>query len=373
MRIFYTFCLLTLHGILLHGQSSAVYASFGALSEQDYELMKQKSDAAVIHEKTKSWSKAWYYRGLAYQGLAYSGKPAWKTKYPSAGIEAAKSLITSNDLEQKRPDQVDLDSQSKLLGNQLLTEGVGYFNNKDYQTALQYFESSIQLAESFNRVDSLAVFNAALSADNAQDISKAIEYYMKSEKIGYKSETSLVAAAMLYKLNDQALKSVELYEYGIEKYPNNPALITGLVNHYLKEGKKTEAKDLLDKLINESNDNAVYYFTRATLEEAIGEYENTIQDYEKAIQLDPNYFDAYYNYGVYYYNQGVSLNNLASNSTDQQVYLQKKKEAKLMYLRAEPLLEKSFELKPNNQNAKASLLQLYLRLDRTDKYNQLKG
>ena len=373
MRIFYTFCLLTLHGILLHGQSSAVYASFGALSEQDYELMKQKSDAAVIHEKTKSWSKAWYYRGLAYQGLAYSGKPAWKTKYPSAGIEAAKSLITSNDLEQKRPDQVDLDSQSKLLGNQLLTEGVGYFNNKDYQTALQYFESSIQLAESFNRVDSLAVFNAALSADNAQDISKAIEYYMKSEKIGYKSETSLVAAAMLYKLNDQPLKSVELYEYGIEKYPNNPALITGLVNHYLKEGKKTEAKDLLDKLINESYDNAVYYFTRAALGEAIGEQESTIQDYEKAIQLDPNYFDAYYNYGVYYYNQGVSLNNLASNSTDQQVYLQKKKEAKLMYLRAEPLLEKSFELKPNNQNAKASLLQLYLRLDRTDKYNQLKG
>lgn len=107
--------------------------------------------------------------------------------------------------------------------------------------------------------------------------------------------------------------------------------------------------------------------------EAIGEQESTIQDYEKAIQLDPNYFDAYYNYGVYYYNQGVSLNNLASNSTDQQVYLQKKKEAKLMYLRAEPLLEKSFELKPNNQNAKASLLQLYLRLDRTDKYNQLKG
>lgn len=369
-----SFCLLMVGTAL--AQPAARLSAFNQMREGNYESAINYIEPATKHEKTANSAKTWYYRGMIYQQLYQSRSAAdeeLKKKHPKCLETGVESYLKAKGMDTKRIPVNELDKNLRIGGQQLVNEGIAYYNDKDYPSAMVAFELASKAADVLGFTDTLAMYNAALAAEKSSEPEKAMNYYQRCIDVNYGGAKVYYFLANLHLDQGNTAKFTEVIDAGRVKYPDDQSLITAQINIYLKADDSAKALEALNAAIANDPSNASLYFARGTINEKEGKVDAAITDYNKAVEIKPDYFDAWYNMGALYFNNGVDKINAANElpTSEQKKYDQLRNEAMEDFKTALPYLEKAEKINPEDENTLVSLKELYLRTNNTDGFNRV--
>ena len=160
-----------------------------------------------------------------------------------------------------------------------------------------------------SKLDTNAVYNAAFTAANAGDFARAKEYYNKCLDLGYTSEGSVYASMSNCALAEKDTTAAKQWlADGLQKYPDNPSILTNLINLYIqmKEDPK-KIVELLDEAKAQMPDNPSLYYVEGNILTGIKDFDGALKAYRKASEINPDYEWGYYGEGSMWLQKQAAL------------------------------------------------------------------
>jgi Tfp pilus assembly protein PilF len=370
--------------IATYAQPSNVVSAWRYMKSNPPELDKAKEmiEPAILHEKTKTWSKTWYYRGLIYQAIGTDKK--MKATEPNALRIAYDSYKESLRIEPKSDYADDISMQTKVLMLLFFNTALEQFNAKDFDGALKNFANVLDIDPN----DTVAVLNAAISATRANNSVLTKEYYSKLIKMKYNDPKVYNSFANIYLQDKDTENYYNVVKQGRALFPSDKDLQTKELFYLISTNKTSQAIDGLNVALQKDPKNPTMLFALASIYDKMS-YENgkkgdTVEfnknfakaeeNYKKAIESKSDYFEANFNLGAMYFNLAAEMINKANDIDASKVkeYNLAKEKYDIKLKQAQPYLEKALEIQPKDDATLSSLRQLYAHLNMTDKSNEMK-
>ncbi|UTW61849.1 hypothetical protein KFE98_17820 [bacterium SCSIO 12741] len=330
---------------------------------------QKKLDQAIEHEDTKNQLATWYYRALVYQKMMEdqdSNKLVW-------GKEAIRSAIQARELT---------DSSTQLSAEQLLKDldsvtfeiGVQLYSSQDFAKALSFHLLAEQAQRAIDGLDSAVLYNIATMAQMANDSLTASRYFQLCMEGHYRGADPYVGWSSWLVEQGHTKEAKRIVDLGRESFPENLSLITQLVNIYLKEQKWEEAIEAINVTMERDPDNALLYFARGSLYDALGKADLAEQDYLIAVEIDSNYFDAYFNLAALHFNRGAEIisGSIEVPVDDNKTYQEMTKRGRDEMELSLPYLEKAHALRPKDRATLVSMRHAYQRTQNWEKVAEVK-
>lgn len=337
--------------------------------KEAYEAIKVAVDPAnPKSESSINWPKTWETRGEIYQEIYRSKDASVKALSNDPLTDALNAYKKAIQLDSGNKFGKSIKIKLTLLINDIQNQASDAYNKEDYKKAMESFEQNLEInnlplikADNPNAIDTVIVFNTGLCAYNAKEYKKAADYFAEAVKYGYGGARSIGLMAQAYQTAGDTAKALESLKAGFLKYPEDNAILTGMIQIYLDMNKSDEAMKYLELAIKQDPKNATLYFAQGATYEKFQNEEKAIECYLKSIEVDPNYFNGYYNLGAVYYNKGIKQREVASKvpANDNAKYMEEMKKADVWFEKSIPYMEKCAELQPKDKNTLESLKNLY--------------
>ena len=367
--------LLTLSTLLVvnaSAQNSNVVSAFMALEDKKYDEAVTYIEPAITNEGTMVKEKTWRYRGMIYSRIVFGDDAALKAKYPDAMDKAVASYKKAMELDTKGAEKESNTRSLEALQGTALNEGNAAFEAKDYDKAIANYAMSENIAKSFGRVDSNAVFNSALAYESKGDLAGALGRYQECINMGYdKAEIYRYTASLQNRTNDLngALATIEA---GLKRHAGNKDLMLDYIAYLQGANRVAEAKPMVITALEKDPGNAVLHSLLASIYEGEGKFDEAVAGYKKSIELDPSFFDGQYNIGVLYNNRAAAEYEKCNAITDDKKYAECKKVADAIFLQAIPYFEAAHQLKADDKSTMVQLKTLYAKAGNTAKFEEMK-
>ena len=236
--------------------------------------------------------------------------------------------------------------------------------------------------------DTLAMINAALSAEKIKNYDEAFNYYKMCANhnygVGAEMYQSMIRVLNSEEDKDEA-KILSVIEEGKTRFPKDYVLNIEEFNYWYSKGNNEKAQLALENAIESDPTNKILHFNiGVTYDNISNKYHDenkhgvafqfmnkAISGYENAIKLDTTYVDAYYNLGALYYNQSITYKSVAGDYSGDK-YETEMKKADEMLKKAIPLLERVLAFSPNDKSTLKVLKSLYFNLDDMENYTRIK-
>ncbi len=201
----------------------------------------------------------------------------------------------------------------------------------------------------------------------------SVYYYLFHCYYGQSRNAEGEAKAELLQKAKQALLT------GIEKYPTNEEIITGLQGLYVSEpsvGDPAELIDMIKAAIERDPASVDMWVSLAMINYQMKNYDEAAAAGLKAVELAPDTFDNNYRLGIFYAAKGDQMGEKlnATSYTNQSAYDADAAAVNDAYRAALPWLEKAHAIQPENRSVVETLKQIYFRLrdeqGMMDKYNE---
>ena len=350
----------------------------------------KKHDAGGNITKSKDIAKLYYYTGqiyMSYSALAMTDEAVKKElESDEAGFKDKVFGSFKKSLEANSYYEEEITAMAEMGRAQSINSGVEMFGEEKYKEAFGMFQGAVELYDVLGKVDTLAMFNAGLAADNSGDYENAIKYYHMAAKNNYTNSASpyqnLFRAIDKKNNNEPSDETLVYLEEAKAKYPSDIALSIEEFNYYNLKGDAAKAQSALETAIAKDPKNPIYQYSFGTTfdkmamdlseekkyDEAETFFAKAKEAYQAAIDLDPNFVDAYFNMGALYNNQSYNISEKISEIQDMKLYDAEKKKADGLLNEAVPFLEKANELAPTDANTLKLLKTIYFTLELEDKY-----
>jgi len=354
---------------VMFGQTNKRTSAYNYWRYGKLDQAKQAIDEAAQNEKTIMDAKTWYYRGNIYYDIAISKDPNYIKLDPDPFGVAFKSYQRAKELDTKGEFKDDIQKFTIAVGEGYYNVGVINYNDKKFKEAAQNFEESYKVSQTVGRIDTTALYNAAVSASMANETKMAKQYYQQLLEMGMQKPDVYTSLSDLYKIEGDTAMALQAVAKGRELYPEDFNLLIAETNIYLATSEKEKAMKDLEMALKFDKTNPSIFFAVGTIYDQMGDIPAATSAYENAIALKPDYFEANYNMGALYVNQAANLLDSANALPLDAVkeYDALKTKADDMLQKAVPYLEKSHELMPDDVNTMVSLKEIYTRLGMTDK------
>lgn len=347
-----------------------VTTAYNEMRSEDFAEARTYIDKAIEDERTKVEEKTWRYRGMIYSGLATSEDPGMDRV--DAIRESIRSFEKAMELDKKNRWQKENRQGLAVAQSTAMNMGIEAYNEEDYDLAKEFFMEGEKGAEGLGVIDTLAIYNAGLAAEQAEDHETALAQYRKAIDLGYLGPKMYVYAANVYQKMEDQDGYLQIVQEGRSAYPDDADLIVYELNYYLRNEKFAEAKENLELSLEHEPDNKQLHYAMGVVNDNLGNYDEAVASYEKAIEIDPEYFDALYNLGIAYFNKAVEMNKEANEIQDNDEYAAAKEKIMEVFRQAIPYLEEARSLNPQDRNTVAALAQTYASIGETDKYEEMK-
>lgn len=183
--------------------------------------------------------------------------------------------------------------------NDLLEEGKTYYNNEEYDKAIEIFKKAVEL----NPDDDDSWRWLGNSYNRNGQVEEAIKYYLKAAKLNPDDSRNWFNLGISYSNNEQYKEAINSFLKVVELNPDDSYSWYGLGNSYIKNEQVEDAiKSLLKATELNSND------YQSWLDLAISyihneQYEEAIKYLLKAKELNPDGFNNWHELGeAYLYN-----------------------------------------------------------------------
>lgn len=301
-------------------------------------------------------------------------------------------------------DAKDAQALKEAMVKKFLEKGNEQYEAKKYGMAALNFEKIYRVFPQ----DTVFLYNAAISADIAQETDKAIGYYNELKNVGYTGiETEYYAfnteTNQEEKLNSQSERDLYLrsgkYIKPTDKNTESkrPEIVKRIAQLYVAQGKDDMAIKAIKEARAQNPKDVNLIITEANLYYKLEDVARYKQLTEEAIQLDPNNADLFYNLGVIsadaddvenaekYYKKTLEINpnyinakmnlaalilsgeqaiidqmnSLGSSAADNKKYDELKEKRLGLYRKSIPYLEGVLSQEPDNDAAIKTLLSMY--------------
>jgi len=365
--------LILMIAVIALGQTNKRTSAYNYHRYGKLDLAKEAIDECVQNEKTIMDAKSWFYRGNIYYDIAMSTDTNFKKLDPDPLKVAYESYMKAKELDTKGEFTEDINKFTLAVAEGYYNLGVISYNEQDFKGSALNFEKAFNINQSFGRVDTTALYNAAVAANIGQEYQLAKQYYQQVIVLGYQKPDIYSSLAEIYKFEGDTAMAVKTVEKGREMFPNDFNLLVSEINIYLATNEKEKAKEDLLIALEMDKTNPSIFFAVGTIYDQLGELDKAVDAYLKAIELNPGYFEANYNLGALYVNQAADILDKANDLPLDAVaeYDREKARADEMLGKSLPYLEKSHELMPDDVNTMVSLKEIYTRLGMTDKLKEI--
>lgn len=365
-----------LFALTVSAQKTNRTSAYSYMNKGELKKAWEYINKAIEHPQTKEDAKTWKYRGDIIEKTLVSQDVEIQTLAGENPLdEMANSWKKAISYDAKGTIKKELDKTIPFKEAQMMNIGVKMFQEEKYKEAFGLFVMADMYAGIIDKLDTNAVFNAALAAQNADLLDEAAEMYKRLIEVNYGGADMFVYLNNIYKIQNKEEESLALIKEGREKYPDNESILLDELNYFLKIKDFDKARANIELAIEKDPTNKLLHFNKGVILSDI-DMEASAQAYEKAIEIDPAYGDAYFNLGSMFYNEGANLNNEANKLDFRKEGSKIEKlqaEAKTMFEKAKPHLEKSLELDPENRDIMNSLKELYVFLKDNEKYAEMKA
>ncbi len=300
----------------MNAQNSQVVSAYYYLRKGELDKAKIAIDIAVVHPKTSGKAKTWLYYGNVYLQIAASTTSEnYKNLDPDALNKAYEGYLKALELDVKEEYKDQVDRNILICAEQFYTKGVNLYNEQDFENSMKAFGQSSVIYESAGKIDSLATYNAALTAEYAGFNEDARKYYSKLIEIHCLKPGIYSSLADLEKADGDTIAAMTYIKQGREDFPDDFNLIIAETNIYLATGEQEKAMELLQLGITKDDTNPTLFFAVGTqyvnraieilteadalplneeekynqlMEEANGLFEKSLPYLEKANELQPD-------------------------------------------------------------------------------------
>ncbi|WP_435255275.1 tetratricopeptide repeat protein [Tenacibaculum sp. A30] len=384
-------------------QKSELKEAEKAIKKQDFttalSTLKTIEGSLMMNGEDKYKSKFYFLKGKAL---------AAQKDYKGAA-ESLNALFAMN--ESKYGDE------ARPILNQMIQEvsnkAVDFYNNKkDYKNAAENFYLTYLLSP----VDTSFAYNAAVSATQAKDYDKAIEYYRELQKIGYtgiekefvatdkasgkvesfgndkarrdlmvksggylkpdvrssesKTATIVKNVALILKEQGKTEEAIAAFKDARTSNPKDLNLILNEAQLYVEMGKMDKFGELMSEAVALDPENPTLYYNLGVVNFNQGRMEDAKKYYEKTIELKPDHADAYMNLAVVILDQEKAIvEEMNKNLSNFKKYDELAAKQKEVYKEAIPFLEKADSLNRSIDTVK-TLMNLYEVLEMSDKASE---
>ena len=384
-------------------QKSELKEAEKAIKKQDFttalSTLKTIEGSLMMNGEDKYKSKFYFLKGKAL---------AAQKDYKGAA-EALNALFAMNENK--------LGDEARPILNQMIQEvsnkAVDFYNNKkDYKNAAENFYLTYLLSPA----DTSFAYNAAVSATQAKDYDKAIEYYRELQKIGYtgiekefvatdkasgkvesfgndkarrdlmvksggylkpdvrssesKTATIVKNVALILKEQGKTEEAIAAFKDARASNPKDLNLILNEAQLYVEMGKMDKFGELMSEAVALDPENPTLYYNLGVVNFNQGRMEDAKKYYEKTIELKPDHADAYMNLAVVILDQEKAIvEEMNKNLSNFKKYDELAAKQKEVYKEAIPFLEKADSLNRSVDTVK-TLMNLYEVLEMSDKASE---
>jgi tetratricopeptide (TPR) repeat protein len=206
---------------------------------------------------------------------------------------------------------------------------------------------------------------------------------LKEELVRYEEALPALEAIVAenQKIADEAaLNAAKYADLATVRFPDDYNTLINAASIHLTIDNSDRAEEILNGMKEQYSDNKLVFYALGVAYGMMNEDTKAEEAYNQALELDPDYFEPAYNLAVLYIDKGAALElkagNLPLNAKSE--YEALTKQASELYKKATPTIEKSLELKPNDQAVMEALQRLYLFLSKSDasyfqKYQDIKS
>lgn len=345
--------------------------------------------------KPKDLTKMYFYRGVVYldylmmsaidQNILNEISNNGEQNTKEATFGSFKKCL---ELDVKNQWKSDITNKISTYRNISINSGVDFFQKKNYQNAYESFKIAVEMYSVLTLTDTLAMINAALSAEKMKNYDEAFNYYKMCANHNYGVGAEMYQS-MIRVLNASEVKNedqiLSVIQEGKLRFPKDYVLNIEEFNYWYSKGNNEKAQLALENAIESDPRNKILHFNiGVTYDNISNKYHDeskhdlafnymnkAIVGYENAIKLDSTYVDAYYNLGALYYNQSITSKSVAGDYSGEKYDLEMKK-ADNMLKKAIPLLEKVLTFSLNDKSTLRVLKSLYFNLDDMVNYSRIK-
>jgi len=198
----------------------------------------------------------------------------------------------------------------------------------------------------------------------------------EEQKTSKEAEIYKSTALLALKLGKNQ-EAINLFQEARTKFPEDVTLITSQADVYYQLNDLTKYNALIKEAIAKTpNDPDLYYNLGVTSRKQNNPAE-ALGYFEKATQIKADYMNAYLAMAEIKLAPDEKIvkemNSLGTSDKDNKRYAVLQKQRESMFKEALPILEKAFQVDPNNEDVRKTLKGVYSALNMADKANALKN
>jgi len=301
-------------------------------------------DKAIEHEKTKEDAKTWFYYAQIYSALMMSTDEKAKEFKEEAPEKAMLGLKNAVKYDDNGDYKKDVERVVVPMYSMALNQGISFYQSGEYEKAFETFEGTIELAGIIERVDSVGIFNAAISAKALGNTEDAIKYYEKSKEIGYAGADPYFNLISLYGKKGDKEGTEAAIKAARERYPNDANVLLEQTRFYIEQGEGDKAEADLVAVIEADPKNPSLRHALGVVYEQIGKPEKAVESYEAALAIDSEHKYATKNLGLVYNTMAANINEEMNKLPleEQDKYNELKEQRDAYLVKGLPYLEKAY-------------------------------
>jgi tetratricopeptide (TPR) repeat protein len=359
-------------------QKGKVTSALSYIDQGQLDKAKEAIDQALVNESSANWPNTFFAKGRLAQSSWESDNPKFKEFYPDPLAEAYAAYEKAMELDPKGQikKKIITNMTYSALASDLYNQGSTQFEAKDFKGALKSFEIQITISEGdkyIGSIDTGMYYNAGLAAVNSGDQKSAIKYFQKCAEMKYLGITPYYQIYESYMGMGDTVKAEATLKQLPTLFPDDKTITLQLIDLYIKSGKNAEAQKYIDIAKAADPTNYTLFFAAGIIYLNEENYDAAIIELQKSIDLNPEVFDTQYGLGAAYINKAAEMFKAANEIMDVKKYSEAVDKANAVYAKALPYMEKAYQLNPNDTYTMQSLQELYYRMKKTDKYNEIKA
>lgn len=367
---------------IMFAQRNNRTTAFNYLRSGKLDKAREYIDKAIDHPQTKEDARTWFYRGNIYLSIHMSDNPEYKALDNKALDVALESYVKAKAYDTRMEYYTDILTNLFVISEQFYNLGVVDYNEGKFKEAMNAFKSSVDVTVMMGSLDTMAMYNVALTAEIAGENSAALTYYTDLIKMGFKNPELYSSMGRIYMAEGDTTTALKHILDGRNIYPEDFNLLISEINIYLLTHNVEKAIESLELAVKKDDTNPTIFFAvgvaydqlKTKRPEAANEYFAKAESaYQRAIELNPEYFDPIYNLGALHVNEAALLIEEAIKLplSEQKKYDALTEKANTHLTAAMPNLERALELQPNDFNTMVSLKEIYTRLNKLDKLAEI--
>lgn len=361
-------------------QKNNLQSASSLYKKAKYAEAKEYIDLAAENETTSNDPKTLYLKGGIYMELF---RDTATRKLAPNGLEVAlKNASKSIDTDEKEAYTNDARNVIVNASLQAYDQGAKAYSAEKYEEAIKYFDI-VALAFPYDKDKTLSRNNvneanillySGYAANQLGKADEAMKYFQLLVDKNAADPALFINMSRTNLAKGDTAAAISIVGVGRKRFESDQDLIKEELYLYESQGKTDVLLQKLTEALEYDPGSELLLKVRAQIYESMREYDKAELDYKAVLEYDEYNFDANYAVGAMFFNAGVAYNNDANQLSFKEATkidaLNKKADGE--FQRALPYLEKALEVKPDDNSSMQALKQLYVRLNMTEKYKEIK-